>query len=223
MSIHLPSSGLFKLTLNHPNSPQPTVSANRTAKPRIAKAISSSSASNSVESSFSPSYSSSSTSLSASSIDSIPESREPTPEHDPIAAHEALAPLHWNAEDFNFGVISKRDEPQTEGEDLQSLLGGEMEESEDDKFSWDGVNSSLEEEIDSSSDSAAGKAFRFLRSSEEGSEEEDDDGGGYDSGNDTSGSSSNDDTGSGDDDDNDGGSTPARSPKRRRYLGTYWW
>ena len=84
-------------------------------------AISSSSGSNSFGDS-SPSSSPSSSSLSASSIDSIPESREPTPEWDPTAAYEALAPLHWDAEEFDFGVVSEEDESETEGEDLQLLF-----------------------------------------------------------------------------------------------------
>lgn len=203
--FHLPA--LFNLTLNRPNSPQLTASANRTPKPVAAMAISSSSASNFVESRFSPSYSSSS----ASSIDSIPESREPTPEYDPIAAHEALAPLHWDVEEFDFGVISEGDEPQMEGEDLQSLFQGEMEESDNDRFSWDGVDSS------SDSDSAARKAFFFLGSSEEGSEEDDGGGSGYDSGDDNSGGSST-DISAATAADSYSGSTPTRSPKRRRYL-----
>ena len=95
--------------------------------------------------------SSSSSSSSVSSLDSIPESREPTPEYDPIAAYEALAPLHWDAEEFDFGVVSEEDEPETKGEDLQFLFQEELESSSDDKFSWDGVDSSSEEEIDSSS------------------------------------------------------------------------
>ena len=154
-------------------------------------AISSSSGSNS----FGDSSSSSSPSsfpLPASSIDSIPESREPTPEWDPIEAHEALAPLHWDAEEFDFGVVSKEDEPETEGEDLRLLFQEESESSdEEDPPSSDGVDSSSEEEIDSSSeeeidspsdddDPTGGKPFRFLGSSEEDSEEEnsggDDDG-----------------------------------------------
>ena len=68
-------------------------------------AISSSSGSNSFGDSSSSS-SPSSSSLSASSIDSISESREPTLEWDPTAAYEALAPLHWDAEEFDFGVAS---------------------------------------------------------------------------------------------------------------------
>jgi len=119
-------------------------------------AISSSSGSNSIDDS-----SSSSSTLSASSIDSIPESREPTPEWDPIAAYEALAPLHWDAEEFDFGAASEEDEPETEGEDLQFLFQEKLESSSDDAFSWDGVDSSSEEEIDSSSgdDPMGGKPF----------------------------------------------------------------
>ena len=86
-------------------------------------AISSSSDSNSIGSPFSPSSSNSS----VSSLDSISESREPTPEYDPTAAHEALAPLHWDAEEFDFGVVSEDDEPKTNGEDLRLLLEQEPE------------------------------------------------------------------------------------------------
>ena len=110
-------------------------------------AFSSSSDSNSFGDSSSSSSPSSSP-LPASSIDSIPESREPTPEWDPTAAYEALAPLHWDAEEFDFGVVSEEDEPETEGEeDLQFLFQEELENSEDNSFSWEGADSS--EEIDS--------------------------------------------------------------------------
>ena len=81
-------------------------------------AISSSSGSNSIGSPFSPSSSSSS----VSSLDSISESREPTPEYDPMAVHEALAPLHWDAVEFDFGVISEDDEPKTDGKDLRLMF-----------------------------------------------------------------------------------------------------
>jgi len=85
-------------------------------------AISSSSGSNSFGdySSSSSSSPSSSSSLSASSIDSIPESREPTPEWDPTTAYEALAPLHWDSEEFDFGVASEEDEPTTERKTFSS-------------------------------------------------------------------------------------------------------
>ena len=88
-------------------------------------AISSSSGSNSINYPSSPLPSSSRSS--ASSLDSIPESREPTPEYDPTAAYKALAPLHWDAEEFDFGTASEDDEPQTEGEDLQLLFQEELE------------------------------------------------------------------------------------------------
>ena len=94
-------------------------------------AISSSSGSNSIGHSYSPP----SSDLSASSLDSIPESREPTPEYNPTAAHETLAPLHWDAEEFDFGIVSEDDEPKTEGEDLQLLFQEEPESTSDDGFS----------------------------------------------------------------------------------------
>ena len=78
-------------------------------------AISSSSGSNFIDYPSSPSSSSSS----ASSLDPISESREPTPEYDPTAAYEALAPLHWDAEEFDFGIVSEDDEPKTDGENLR--------------------------------------------------------------------------------------------------------
>ena len=74
-------------------------------------AISFSSGSNSIGHSSSPPSSPSSSDLSTSSLDSIPESREPTPEYNPAAAYEALAPLHWDAEEFDFGIAFKDDEP----------------------------------------------------------------------------------------------------------------
>ena len=110
-------------------------------------AISSSSGSNSIGHSPSPS----SSSLSASSLDSIPESREPTPEYNPTVAYEALAPLHWDAEEFDFGIVSEDDEPETEGEDLRLLFQEEPESTSNDGFSWDGADSSSEEDIGSSS------------------------------------------------------------------------
>ena len=122
-------------------------------------AISSSSGSNAFGDSSSSS-SPSSSSLSASSIDSIPESREPTPEWDLIAAYEALAPLHWDAEEFDFGTVSEEDEPETDGEDLQLLFQEELESDEEDSSS-EGADSSSEEEIGSSSsdEPMGGKSF----------------------------------------------------------------
>ena len=186
-------------------------------------AISSSSGSNSFGDSSSTSSSPpSSSSLSASSIDSIPESREPTPEWDPTAAYEALAPLHWDAEEFDFGVASEEDEPTTEGEDLQFLLHEELESSEDDTFSWEGADSSKEIDSSTSYDTAAGgNPHQFLKAPMEGSEEGSSSSGGRSSSStEDDGSSSGDD---GDDDDDDGGDAPSRSPKHRRCSDTYDW
>ena len=110
------------------------------------------------------------------------------------------------------GSSLKTTNPRPIGEDLRLLFQEELEESSDDHFSWDRVNSYSEEEIDSSSDEddpMAGSAFRFLGSSEEDNKEESNGGSGW----------SSDDDG----DDSDGGNVPARSPKRRRHLGTYRW
>ena len=101
--------------------------------PSVAMAISSSSGSNFIDYPSSPSSSSSS----ASSLDSIPKSRKPTPEYDPTAAYEALAPLHWDAEEFDFGIVSEDDEPKTDGEDLRLLFQEEPESGSDEGFTWD--------------------------------------------------------------------------------------
>ena len=74
------------------------------------------------------------------------------PEWDPTAAHEALAPLHWDAEEFDFGVVSEEDEPKTEGEDLRLLFHEESENGDEKDPSSDEVDASSEEEIDSPSD-----------------------------------------------------------------------
>ena len=60
------------------------------------------------------------------------------PEWDPTAAYEALAPLHWDAEEFDFGTVSEEDEPETEGEDLQLLFQEELESSDERRplFGW---------------------------------------------------------------------------------------
>ena len=184
--------------------------------------ISSSSGSNSIGHSSSRPSSPSSSDLSASSLDSIPESREPTPEYNPAAAYEVLAPLHWDAEEFDFGIVSEDDEPQTEGEDLRLLFQEKSESGSDEGFSWDGADSSSEEEIGSSSsgdDPTDGNNFLFLGSSEEDNEEERNGGGSRTTDAETGGgnSAAAADDDSNDDDNSDGRDAPARSPKRRRY------
>jgi hypothetical protein len=151
---------------------------------------------------------------------------EMTPEFYSRAAHEACTPLHWDAEEWDFRAWSEDDESLTDGEDLQFLLDGELEdEDDDDDESWDGYNSSAEDDDDESTeeDLAAG-SFLCARSSDE-----DDDG---DDDRDSDDGADSDDGSSGDDgardDGSDGGSgnsdVGASPPiKRRRFFGTYWW
>ena len=127
-------------------------------------AISSSSGSNSID----DSSSSPSSTLSASSLDSTPESREPTPEYDPIAAYEALTPLHWDAEEFDFGIASEDDEPM--GGKPFRFLGSSEEHSEEesgggggwsDDAEIDGGNSTFDgasDDDDDNDDSDGGDA-----------------------------------------------------------------
>ncbi|PUZ51018.1 hypothetical protein GQ55_6G128700 [Panicum hallii var. hallii] len=77
---------------------------------------------------------SSSSASSAISFESE-STREATPEYDPIAAYEACAPLHWDAEEWDFQTWSEVDESLTDGEDLQLLLGGELDEDDEDNIS----------------------------------------------------------------------------------------
>jgi hypothetical protein len=149
------------------------------------------------------------------------------PEFDSGAAHEACAPLHWDAEEWDFRAWSEDDESLTDGEDLQFLLDGELEdEDDDDDESWDGYDSSSEEEEDDESNEEDPTVGSFLRarSSDEGNDR-DDSGDSDDRADSDDGSSSDDGTG---DDGSDGGSgdgdVGASPPiKCRRFLGTYWW
>jgi hypothetical protein len=157
-------------------------------------------------------------SSSASSVISYESesSREPTPEYDPLAAYEVRAPLHWDAEEWDFHSQSEDDESLTDGEDLALLFGAELEEDEDDA-SWGEDLSSLKERADSFSseeDPMAG-SFLFGKSSDETSDDteeaEDDDGFASDN--------------SGDDDDGSSNSGASVSPptKHRKTAGAYWW
>jgi hypothetical protein len=58
-------------------------------------------------------------------------SREATSEFDPIASYEALTPMHWDAEEWDFSTWSEDDEPSTDDEDLQILLHGNLDEGDD--------------------------------------------------------------------------------------------
>ena len=93
--------------------------------------------------------SSSSDSSYFSYLSSSPSSElEYGPEYDEIAAYEALAPLWWDDNDWDFSVWSEDGESLTDGEDnLQFLVDGELEpDSDDDRFTWDGFSSPDEEE-----------------------------------------------------------------------------
>jgi hypothetical protein len=84
--------------------------------------------------------SASSNSSSSSSIISITSpdsetSREATPEFDLVAPYEALAPLHWDAEEWDFSIWSEDDESLIDDEDLQILLHEDLDEGNED--SWD--------------------------------------------------------------------------------------
>jgi hypothetical protein len=84
--------------------------------------------------------SASSNSSSSSSIISITSSdsetsREATLEFDLVASYEALAPLLWDAEEWDFSIWSEDDESLTDDEDLQILLHGDLDEG--DEYSWD--------------------------------------------------------------------------------------
>jgi hypothetical protein len=152
-------------------------------------------------------------------------SREMFPEFDPMAAYEACAPLHWDAKEWDFWVWSEDDESLTDGEDLQFLLDGELEdEDDDDDVSWEGHDSSSEEEDSDESTKEDPTAGSFLHA---GSSDEDDGGDPDDGVNDDDGFTS--DDGAGDDSSNGGngdddGDVSAVPPIRcRNFSGTYWW
>jgi hypothetical protein len=159
-------------------------------------------------------------SLSSDSSNSSTEpetSREMTPEFNSKAAYEACAPLHWDVEEWDFWAWSEDDESLTDGEDLQFLLDGELEDEDDnDDVSWEGHDSSKEEDDDESTeeDPTAGSFLR-ARSSDEDVDGADD-GSTSDDGVRDDGSN-----GGSDDDDGDIGAVPPI--KHRRFSGTYWW
>jgi hypothetical protein len=110
----------------------------------------------------------SSSSNSFNSSTTSESSREMTPEFNSKAAHEACAPLHWDAEEWDFWAWLEDSESLTDGEDLQFLLDGELEdEDDDDDGSWDGYDSSSEDDDDKSTeeDPTAG-SFLCARSSD---------------------------------------------------------
>jgi hypothetical protein len=169
----------------------------------------------------------SSSSNSFNSSTASESSWEMTPEFDSEAAHEACAPLHWDAEEWDFRAWLEDDESLADGEDLQFLLVGELEdEDDDDDESWDGYDPSLEEEEDDESIEEDLITGSFLRARSSDEDDDGDDGGNSDDGADSDDDSSS-DNGAGDDG-SDGGSgngdVGASPPiKHLRFLGTYWW
>ena len=73
---------------------------------------------------------------SSASFVSHSSSREPTPEWDPIAAYEKQAPLHWDADGWDFAVASESDGDLTDGDDLQFLVDGELDSDTSTEWSW---------------------------------------------------------------------------------------
>jgi hypothetical protein len=135
-----------------------------------------------------------------------------TSEFDPTSTYEACAPLHWDVEEWDFQAWSENEESLTDGEDLQFLFNGKLEnEDGDDDMSWEGDFSTSEEEVNDASteeDSAAG-GFLHGESSEDNEETD----GGISYSSDSGGDDSS-------DDDSDTSATP--QIKHRKVSGTYW-
>jgi hypothetical protein len=55
-----------------------------------------------------------------------------TPEFDPTTTYEAFAPLHWDAEEWDFQAWSEDDESLTDGEDVRFLFNGKLEDEDGD-------------------------------------------------------------------------------------------
>jgi hypothetical protein len=152
-------------------------------------------------------------SSSASSVISIESetTQEVTPEFDPIAAYEASAPLHWDAEEWDFRTWSEDDESRTDGEDLQLLLGGELDKDDDDDMSWEGISPPRRKKSTTHRPRKDSTAGGFLRGGLSEDDEETDGRIGYSSD-------------SGRDDGSDNSDTSAAPLiKHRKVSGTYWW
>jgi hypothetical protein len=74
--------------------------------------------------SFSSASSDSSSSIISITSPDSETSREATPEFDLVASYEALAPLHWDAEEWDFSIWLEDDESLIDDEDLRfSFMG----------------------------------------------------------------------------------------------------
>jgi hypothetical protein len=142
-----------------------------------------------------------------------------TPEFDPIAAHNALAPPHWDAEEFDFWAPwSEDDMSLTDGEDLSGFLDEELEDDASD-WSWEPEEEDEEEEEDDDDDGA---------DDEDGDEDDDDEFGDDELSNDDvddDDDGCDDDCGGDDGSDSDGGggSWPDKRRQTHGPCGCYWW
>jgi hypothetical protein len=157
---------------------------------------------------------------------SSPESEtsmEMTPEYDSKVTYEACTPLHWDAEEWDFYAWSEDNESLTDGEVLQFLLDGELEdEGDDDDVSWEGHDSSSEDEDDNESTEEDPTAGSFLCATSSDEDDDGEDGGDSDDGS-TSDDSAGDDDSDGGSGDDDGGISAVPPIKHRRFSNTYWW
>jgi hypothetical protein len=163
-------------------------------------------------SSTSSDFSSSSTSsiISITSPDSE-TSREATPEFDLVASYEALAPLHWDVEEWDLNVRSEDDESLTDDEDLQILINGDLDEGDDDSWDDDFFFSSEDTKNTSTDDDSVAGGFLHGGSSTSEDDEDASDNAGHSS-NDGGNSSSN---GGGGDGSSDGDASASPPYKRR--------
>jgi hypothetical protein len=117
------------------------------------------------------------------SIDSD-DSREMTPKFDLVAtrwaAYDALAPPHWDAE-WDFNVWSEDNSSSTEGEDLEFLINGGLEEEDDNAYSWGRSDSSTKDKKgnESSDTDSLADEHLFIRSSDHDEELVNEDFGGW--------------------------------------------
>eukprot|EP00267_Zea_mays_P041728 XP_020393653.1 prostatic spermine-binding protein-like [Zea mays] len=159
---------------------------------------------------------------SSASFVSHSSSREPTLEWDPIAAYEKQAPLHWDADGWDFAVASESDGDLTDGDDLQFHIDGELDSDTSTEWSWayDGESSDVES-LDNDDDPMSGHWMCMVSSDDEDDENDDDDSSDY-------GSSDEDSDVSGDDDgDDDGGASqcdemPPSKHRRLQHDSLFW-
>ncbi|XP_025813070.1 pheromone-processing carboxypeptidase KEX1-like [Panicum hallii] len=130
-----------------------------------------------------------------------------------------------DAEEWDFQTWSEGNESLTDGEDLQLLLGGELDEDDENDMSWDGDFFSSKEEVDSSStkeDSVVG-GYLLGGSSEDNDDNNDDEDEEAEDSIGFSRDSDGDDDGDDDSSDDDNDTSMAPPIKCRRVSSTYWW